>query len=179
LARVFMASSAVSFAATRLGMGGACWPAYMVACKSGLSGEDESPRCQRLPPRCQRLPAIGAVGALQPTLTWSLIHPVCSCLQTAGRKPRMEDRHVTAALHPQHGVADGQGAVTPQQAVSLAAVFDGHAGDATASYAARHIPQLLHSALSGQHNVSGKRSHLARTVWWPAAQLVLNLGVEV
>lgn len=56
-----------------------------------------------------------------------------------------------AALHPEHGVAAGERAVAPHQAVSLAAVFDGHAGDATATYAAQHIPRLLHNALSGRH----------------------------
>lgn len=68
----------------------------------------------------------------------------------------MEDRHVLAALHPEHGVAHGQGAVTPQQAVSLAGVFDGHAGDATATYAARHLPDLVHSAISGQRASPGE-----------------------
>jgi serine/threonine protein phosphatase PrpC len=68
----------------------------------------------------------------------------------------MEDRHVLAALHPEHGVAQGQAAVTPQQAVSLAGVFDGHAGDATATYAARHLPQLVHSAISGQRASPGE-----------------------
>eukprot|EP00775_Hariotina_reticulata_P008355 gene8355-8539_t len=62
----------------------------------------------------------------------------------------MEDRHVLAALDPKHGVQPVQGAVGLQQQVSLAGVFDGHAGHATAAYAAKHIPHLLHSALSGR-----------------------------
>jgi hypothetical protein len=62
----------------------------------------------------------------------------------------MEDRHVVAALHPERGVVSARrGAVAPHAAVSVAAVFDGHSGDATASLAAQHIPRLLHAALSG------------------------------
>jgi hypothetical protein len=99
------------------------------------------------------------------------------CAQTAGRKARMEDRHVVAALDPEHGVATDRAAVTVQEAVSLAAVFDGHAGDATATYAARHIPQLLHSALSGRHcSSNGECGLLQRTaVVWGAMGLVASL----
>ncbi|KAF6260497.1 phosphatase 2C-like domain-containing protein [Scenedesmus sp. NREL 46B-D3] len=71
---------------------------------------------------------------------------------TRGRKAAMEDRHVLAALDPSTGVAHAQGAVGLQQQVSVGAVFDGHAGYATAAYAAQHIPHLLHAALSGTPN---------------------------
>jgi serine/threonine protein phosphatase PrpC len=64
----------------------------------------------------------------------------------------MEDRHVLAALDPSSGVTQAQGAVGLQQQVSVGAVFDGHAGYATAAYAAQHIPHLLHEALSGRPN---------------------------
>lgn len=57
-----------------------------------------------------------------------------------------------AALDPSTGVAHAQGAVGLQQQVSVGAVFDGHAGYATAAYAAQHIPHLLHAALSGTPN---------------------------
>lgn len=76
----------------------------------------------------------------------------------------MEDRHVVAALDPSHGVQQAQGAVGLQDKVSVAAVFDGHAGYATAAYAAQHIPQLLHEALSGRPGSSaeGEWSKLAQ-----------------
>jgi hypothetical protein len=83
-----------------------------------------------------------------------------SCTQSKGRKAAMEDRHVVAALHPDRGVvpcarARAAGQVpSSAAAASVAAVFDGHAGDATAAYAAQHIPRLLHAALSGQHSTS-------------------------
>lgn len=70
-------------------------------------------------------------------------------LQTRGRKRCMEDRHVLAALDPASGVQQAHGPVGLQKQVSVAAVFDGHAGYATAAYAAQHIPHLLHEALSG------------------------------
>jgi len=92
--------------------------------------------------------------------------------QTAGRKRQMEDRHVLAALHPQQGVCDAAGAITPQHAVSLAAVFDGHAGEATAAFAAKHIPRLLHNALSGQHGGAGSEGE---GVGWPHSQPSLNM----
>uniref|UniRef100_A0A383W5L0 PPM-type phosphatase domain-containing protein n=1 Tax=Tetradesmus obliquus TaxID=3088 RepID=A0A383W5L0_TETOB len=71
---------------------------------------------------------------------------------TRGRKAAMEDRHVLAALDPSRGVSQAQGAVGLQQQVSVGGVFDGHAGYATAAYAAQHIPHLLHEALSGRPN---------------------------
>lgn len=71
-------------------------------------------------------------------------------LQTQGRKKFMEDRHVLAALDPARGVQQAHGPVGLKDKVSVAAVFDGHAGYATAAYAAQHIPQLLHEALSGR-----------------------------
>eukprot|EP00878_Enallax_costatus_P014260 GHUV01014915.1.p1 GENE.GHUV01014915.1~~GHUV01014915.1.p1 ORF type:complete len:446 (+),score=95.45 GHUV01014915.1:306-1643(+) len=69
---------------------------------------------------------------------------------TRGRKRFMEDRHVLAALDPFQGVEQAQGPIGLQDKVSVAAVFDGHAGYATAAYAAQHIPNLLHEALSGR-----------------------------
>jgi hypothetical protein len=81
-----------------------------------------------------------------------LTHLLLLLLQTRGRKAAMEDRHVLAALHPSRGVTHAQGAVGLQQQVSVGAVFDGHAGYATAAYAAQHIPHLLHEALSGRPN---------------------------
>lgn len=74
----------------------------------------------------------------------------CCVLQTRGRKKSMEDRHVLAALDPSQGVEQALGPIGLQDKVSVAAVFDGHAGYATAAYAAQHIPNLLHEALSGR-----------------------------
>lgn len=81
--------------------------------------------------------------------------PCVAAPQTRGRKKFMEDRHVVAALDPCQGVQQAPGAVGLQEKVSVAAVFDGHAGYATAAYAAQHIPNLLHEALSGR---AGNRS---------------------
>lgn len=71
-------------------------------------------------------------------------------LQTRGRKSDMEDYHVMAALHADRGVQQvPQGPVHSEAAqhICMAGVFDGHAGCATAAYAAQMIPKLLHSAL--------------------------------
>jgi hypothetical protein len=62
LARVFMGSSAVSYAATRLGMGRVCWlQTQWHATLTVKLREEQDPGCQQLRP-------VGAVGALQPTL---------------------------------------------------------------------------------------------------------------
>ena len=61
-----------------------------------------------------------------------------------------------AALDPQLGAQSVKGPVMPQEQVSMAAVFDGHAGVATAAYAAKRIPDLLHHTLSAQYQRTGK-----------------------
>lgn len=76
----------------------------------------------------------------------------------------MEDRHVVAALDPSQGVQQAHGAVGLQDKVSVAAVFDGHAGYATAAYAAQHIPQLLHEALSGRPGSKAEGEQLVHEV---------------
>jgi serine/threonine protein phosphatase PrpC len=86
-------------------------------------------------------------------------------LQTRGRKAAMEDRHVLAALDPSQGVTQAQGPVGLQQQVSVGAVFDGHAGYATAAYAAQHIPHLLHEALSGRPNRAEGAQTQGCTAW--------------
>lgn len=52
------------------------------------------------------------------------------------------------------GVSVGAAHSAVDAAVPMAGVFDGHAGAATAAYAAQHMPQLLHAALSGQRSCS-------------------------
>lgn len=66
-----------------------------------------------------------------------------------GMKAAMEDAHFLAALDPKEGVMHPRGSVTPSDQVSSIGVFDGHQGALTATFAARHMPELLHSALVG------------------------------
>jgi len=77
--------------------------------------------------------------------------------ESQGLKNAMEDVHVMAALDPQLGAQSVKGPVMPQEQVSMAAVFDGHAGVATAAYAAKRIPDLLHHTLSAQYHRTGGR----------------------
>ncbi|KAF8069639.1 protein phosphatase 2C 8 [Scenedesmus sp. PABB004] len=91
--------------------------------------------------------AAGAAGVCAPPV---LRRVYMAAAATRGRKAAMEDRHVLAALDPAAGVTAAAGGIGLQEQVSVAAVFDGHAGYATAAYAAQHIPHLLHEALSGR-----------------------------
>eukprot|EP00879_Flechtneria_rotunda_P031399 GHRR01034299.1.p1 GENE.GHRR01034299.1~~GHRR01034299.1.p1 ORF type:complete len:295 (+),score=119.68 GHRR01034299.1:289-1173(+) len=80
----------------------------------------------------------------------------------------MEDRHVVAALDPRRGVRQPLCAVSLEQQVSVGCVFDGHAGHATADFAAQRIPHLLHEALSGRLS-SSSHGHVAPSAALAAA----------
>jgi len=69
---------------------------------------------------------------------------------------------------PNSGVHHPRGSVAPDDQVSTVGVFDGHQGALTAVFAARHMPELLHSALVGRMHSSMSQ---------PGALLGLPLGL--
>ena len=64
-----------------------------------------------------------------------------------GRRPYMEDTHICVPCLSSHVASP-----TIPKDVRLFAVFDGHGGDATSTYARQHFPSILAEQLSGDHS---------------------------